>query len=226
MVSNRSRRWFNQVLNFLAFSQTICEFLDQARSVATTHTVSDRPAPALAPATIEGKSLSDTLIALVHLPTVDPNFFYLSARNQEELQSKLKSEAGTFVTQRQQAIDAHIAEAQAHLQRKQSGHSSDSRESSASTGQTPESLITTSASGSGSSPSVPSFEAKIVNFLQEKKEANTLLYQIYHGQAGNDGQQGFFDASQKAWTESLPDVLSKLESGIKGAYALGDQVVS
>lgn len=43
------------VIRYLTHQQTICDFLDQARSSHSSRTVSDRPAPTLAPATIEGE---------------------------------------------------------------------------------------------------------------------------------------------------------------------------
>ena len=39
-------------------SQTICDFLDSARNPNTHNTTSHRPAPTLAPATIEGEIIS------------------------------------------------------------------------------------------------------------------------------------------------------------------------
>jgi hypothetical protein len=46
----------------LTHQQTICDFLDQARSSHSSRTVSDRPAPTLAPATIEGERLGTDLV--------------------------------------------------------------------------------------------------------------------------------------------------------------------
>jgi hypothetical protein len=61
--------------------------------------------------------------------------------------------------------------------------------------------------------------------LKEKKQANDILHAIYTRQAGKEREQGFFEASQKAWSHSLPEVINGLEQEIKGPYALGDQIV-
>ncbi|KAJ9097380.1 hypothetical protein QFC19_006850 [Naganishia cerealis] len=181
-------------------------FLDQARGANTAHTTSKLPAPALGPATMEGKIASDTMTSLVHLPTVDPNFLYLAARDADELSRKANSVAGAFVSNRAEALDRYIAEAEQQLQQKIGGDfASQDHAKNGSNGAT-------------------SLEAKTLQFLKEKKEANEILCAIYNRQAGKEREQGFFDASVKAWTESLPDVLNKLEREIKGPYALGDHV--
>lgn len=177
--------------------QTIAEFLDQARSVHTASTVSTLPAPSLSPATIEGKALSDQLTSLVHLPTVDPNFLFLSARSSAELAQKRQSPAGEFIRDRQTALRGYIAEAERAAARK-----------------------------AQTAPGADSFEQRTVQFLKQKLSANQLLQEIYEGQAGAEREAGFFEASKKAWGESLPEVFDKLEEGMKGPYALGDQVVS
>lgn len=90
---------------------SIVHFLDQARSAGSSNTTSDRPAPALAPATIEGKSTNDQVIQLVHLPEVDPNFLNMSARSPEELKHKASTQPGSILTARREHIRAYIAEA-------------------------------------------------------------------------------------------------------------------
>jgi len=176
-------------------TMTIAQFLDQARTANNINAENGMPAPALAPATIEGKTLSDTLIALAHQPTVDPNFLFLSARNADELKAKAEGEQGEFVRQRQEALKRYIAEAQKDLD----------------------------DAGGGGGP-VPSFESKTLQFLKEKQEANLVLWSLYNGQAGRENEEKFFEASRKAWSESLPDVLNKLDQAMKGPYALGDHV--
>lgn len=58
-VDSRYRSLRDTIVRFhgdsLAHFQSICEFLDSARNSHTTNTTSNRPAPTLAPATIEGK---------------------------------------------------------------------------------------------------------------------------------------------------------------------------
>ncbi|ORX37725.1 hypothetical protein BD324DRAFT_623016 [Kockovaella imperatae] len=90
---------------------TICDFLDQARSANTVNTTSSRPAPTLSPATIEGKAIVDEIIALVHLPSVDPNFLAMSARDETELKQKAESASGAMVRDRRASLDKYIKEA-------------------------------------------------------------------------------------------------------------------
>lgn len=132
------------------------------------------------------------------MPTVDPNFLFLSARTPEELDSKRKNPAGSFIRDRQSALKRYIQEAEKIAQEK------------------------SQSAGQGAD----AFEQKTVQFLKEKFAANMLLSDIYAGTSGEDTEKGFYDAGKKAWTKSLPDVLTELESRIKGVHALGDHVVS
>lgn len=70
------------------------------------------------------------------------------------------------------------------------------------------------------------FEQKMVVFLQEKADANDVLYNIYQGKSGSEREQAFYEASKNAWGKGVPGVIAKLEESIRGPYALGDQVVS
>ncbi|KAL0249931.1 hypothetical protein I308_103234 [Cryptococcus tetragattii IND107] len=90
---------------------SICAFLDQARSSHTANTSSDKPAPTLAPATIDGKALSDSVIELVHHPAVDPNFLSLSAVDNEDLGRKSRSGPGKSLADRRNALQNYLAEA-------------------------------------------------------------------------------------------------------------------
>lgn len=144
-----------------------------------------------------GKTISDTIIALVHLPTADPNFLHISARNPAELHEKATSAPGKFLSDRHDALQRYIGEAK--------------------------SLTSSPEETDGK---VLTYEQKMVAFLQEKQAANALLYEVYQGKAGKDREQAFYKASQTVWAEGVPDVLRKLEVNIKGPYALGDQVVS
>jgi hypothetical protein len=60
------------------------------------------------------------LTSLVHLPTVDPNFLYLSARNAKELEEKANSAAGEFISARGEALQRYINEAEQQLKQKNS----------------------------------------------------------------------------------------------------------
>ena len=156
-----------------------------------------------------GKTASDTLTSLVHLPAVDPNFLYLSARDAKELEEKANSAAGVFISARSEALERYIAEAEQQLKQKNSNFASQDQAQEGTNG------------GTGTS-----FEARTVQFLKEKKQANDILKAIYTRQAGKEREEGFFEASQKAWTHSLPDCINRLEQELKGPYALGDQIVS
>jgi len=83
----------------------ILEFLDKSRSAySKTHTTSLTPAPTLAPATIDAQSKSNAIITLVHSESLDPEFLYLSARDQEELTHKAQGEQGKYLKNRFAAI--------------------------------------------------------------------------------------------------------------------------
>lgn len=70
-----------------------------------------------------------------------------------------------------------------------------------------------------------SFEQKMVAFLLEKQVANNSMYEIYFGEADATRSKAFFEAGNRIWTVSIPEVLKKLEGTLKGPYALGDQIV-
>ena len=58
-----------------------------------------------------GKSIADEIIALVHLPSVDPNFLSLAARDEAELKQKASGPAGTIVKDRKTNLVKYIEEA-------------------------------------------------------------------------------------------------------------------
>ncbi len=87
-------------------SKSLLEFLDVSRSQPILQIKGEDPmdgtsrsaaAPMLAPATIEGKAISDALITLVHSDGADPNFLLLAVRSDAELQQKQKGMAGSFI---------------------------------------------------------------------------------------------------------------------------------
>lgn len=143
-----------------------------------------------------GKAISDELIAIIHEPTVDPNFLSLACRTAAELQEKRNSHQGKMLSDRKEALSRYINEA------------------------------SVAASSGPQIEGRTSYEQKTVAFLKEKAAANDVLYDIYQGTAGPEREKAFFDASAKAWIKAVPDVVQKLEDRIKGPYALGDQVVS
>ncbi|KAG8892276.1 hypothetical protein FRB99_002837, partial [Tulasnella sp. 403] len=79
----------------------ILDFLDKSRTVVSrTHTTSHSPAPALAPATVDGLNKSTAIIELVHSPALDLEFLYLSAKSADELARKAQGEEGAYLRQR------------------------------------------------------------------------------------------------------------------------------
>lgn len=144
-----------------------------------------------------GKATSDALIALIHEPSVDPNFLSLACKDAAELKAKSGSEHGKMLAERKAALQRYITEAK--------NLSADRGESRIEGKQT--------------------FEQKMVTFLQEKAGANDVLYDIYQGNGGQTKESAFFEASTKAWDKSVPEVLAKVEEQLRGPYTLGDQVV-
>ncbi|WVR08056.1 hypothetical protein IAU60_005102 [Kwoniella sp. DSM 27419] len=176
---------------------SICDFLDYARSSNSGHASHpDKPAPSLAPATIEGKALSDTIIGLIHLPTVDPNFLALTAQDAAELKLKASRPPGQSLTGRKEALQRYLEEAKKAV--------------AGSTVAAKEGHLT--------------WDQKTVKFLEEKLQSNEQLWELYNGKAGDERQKVFFEVSRKSWTEALPEAFNKLEDALKGPYALGDQI--
>ncbi|WVF68275.1 hypothetical protein IAT40_003040 [Kwoniella sp. CBS 6097] len=176
---------------------SICDFLDHARSANAGHMHHpDKPAPTLAPATIEGKALSDTIISLIHLTTVDPNFLALAARDHEELISKSKTAPGQSLTARRESLQRYLGEAKQAV----------------------------SESAVAPKEGNLTWEQKTVKFLEEKIKSNEQLWELYNGKAGKDREEMFYEVCRKTWTEALPETLNKLEDAIQGPFALGDQI--
>jgi len=176
---------------------SICDFLDQARGARSSRSRSDRPAPSLTPATIEGKSASDIIISLVHMPSVDPNFLNVAARSASELAEHAASMQGRMLDDRRNAFKSHIAEAK---------------------------KLAEAAPSQQSESGGMTYEQKQVAFLEEKALANQLLWDIYNGKAGEEKEKEFYAASIKAWEEHVPTVLAQIENVMKGVFTLGDQV--
>ena len=72
-----------------------------------------------------------------------------------------------------------------------------------------------------------SFESSLVKLLQEKHDANDVVWKVYQGQAEKEELDIYFSASRNIWTKGLPEAMNKLESLIKedGPYCMGDQIV-
>ncbi|WRT69693.1 uncharacterized protein IL334_006683 [Kwoniella shivajii] len=176
---------------------SICDFLDHARSSSTGHVQhQDKPAPTLAPATIEGKGISDSIINLIHTYTVDPNFLALSARNEAELKEKVAGPQGKALNLRREALQGYLKEAKQAV----------------------------ADSAIAPKEGTMSWEQKTVKFLEEKINSNEQIWEIYHGKGDMERQQQFFGVSRESWTRNLLDTMNELESLFKGPYVLGDQV--
>jgi hypothetical protein len=78
--------------------------------VSKTHTTSQKPAPALSPATVEASGLSTTLINLVHAPEHDPNFLIVATKDEAELKDKSAGFVGTFVLGRAKAVEEYLGQ--------------------------------------------------------------------------------------------------------------------
>ncbi|WWC73698.1 uncharacterized protein I206_107670 [Kwoniella pini CBS 10737] len=146
--------------------------------------------------TIIGKGISDEIINLIHLYTVDPNFVALAVRDEAELKQKATRPPGKSLAQRRQALRQYLDEA---------------KQAVANSAVVPK---------EGSS----TWEQKTVNFLEEKFKSNEQIWELYNGQSGDDKKEQFFEVCRKTWTESLPNAFSRLEGLIKGPFALGDQI--
>jgi hypothetical protein len=133
----------------------------------------------------------------VHQPTVDPNFLHLACSSSDELATKSKGLEGKLLNDRKEGLSRYVAEAEKLAEQADAGK---------------EGRVT--------------YEQKMLAFLQEKQAANDLLWQLYNRQSGKEREEAFFEASEKSWTEALPQVLKGLEEGMKGPYSLGDQIVS
>ncbi|KAK5017482.1 hypothetical protein BJ546DRAFT_1064374 [Cryomyces antarcticus] len=83
----------------LADTRPILQYLDQARS--------SKDVPTLTPSDAQVKALADSLIELVHSGDLNTDLILLQARNKEELENKKKSPFATFLSSRQQALEAY-----------------------------------------------------------------------------------------------------------------------
>ncbi|SNX87675.1 uncharacterized protein MEPE_06385 [Melanopsichium pennsylvanicum] len=177
-------------------TKAILEFLDKSRSQNTLgDEVDAKPAPILAPATIEGKSDSDEIIKLVHESSVDPNFLLLGARSEAELQTSKKALPGTFVTNRYNAL----------LENKNAL----------------DKARTTAFDGSAN-PKASAIHENLKKWYEDKLESQSLLTNAY---VNNDAQaiQQLIQLTNATW-KNVAETLATLDTKLQGPLALGDQI--
>lgn len=183
-------------------TKAILEFLDKSRSqntlaASSTSSAEDAPAPILAPATIEGKAVSDEIIKLVHDQTVDPNFLILGIRNQAELDKAKHGLPGIFVSNRHNALVEHLTALQ------NSGGS------------------TTAFDGSAN-PKSSAVHENLKKWYTDKIESQALLTNVYlHNDAASIQQ--LVQLTNETW-KNVADAFATLEAKVQGPLALGDQV--
>ncbi|CDS00306.1 uncharacterized protein SPSC_00789 [Sporisorium scitamineum] len=180
-------------------TKAILEFLDKSRTQNTLPADSDAataPAPILAPATIEGKAVSDEIIALVHDASVDPNFLLLGARNEAEFDQGKSGLPGTFVTNRYNALVQH----QKSLS---------------------EGSATVAFDGSAN-PKSSAIHENLKKWYADKLESQSLLTKAY---VQNDTQaiQQLIQMTNATW-KAVGETLATLEAKVQGPFALGDQL--
>ncbi|EST08609.1 Glutathione S-transferase, N-terminal [Kalmanozyma brasiliensis GHG001] len=178
-------------------TKAILEFLDKSRRAsAVSGDEAAAPAPILAPATIEGKAVSDEIIRLVHDASVDPNFLLLGARSEAELNAAKGGLPGTFVTNRNNALLAHARELE-------SGSASKAFDGSA-------------------NPKSSAIHENLKKWYANKIESQALLTSAYvNGDAAAIAQ--LTQATTAGW-KAVGETLAKLETVVQGPFALGDQI--
>ena len=130
------------------------------------------------------------------MPGIDCNFPLCSARNQEELDMRCRGAAGAFVKDRHLVLARFLQEAERN-----------------------------SATEKTRNENAVRIHWSTIDLLREKLDANAVLYQIFEGTADVDIRTGFFEASRKAWEETLPLVFEQLERMVQGPFALADEIV-
>ncbi|KDN38940.1 hypothetical protein K437DRAFT_239804 [Tilletiaria anomala UBC 951] len=180
-------------------SKQILAFLDESRSqhiLEAKGQGKDAAAPVLSPATIEGKALSDSLIALVHGSDLDPNFLLLSARTLEEVKPLKEGIAGVFVNGQVAALKRYQAQVQA-----------DSNQTS----------------NPDANPRSAAHNEQLLKWYTDKLHALSPAYHVYGPESTQQATQLFIQLSRSRW-QKLGAALAQLERQIRGPYALGDQV--
>ncbi|CAE6475600.1 unnamed protein product [Rhizoctonia solani] len=176
---------------------SVLDFLDKSRSnLSKTHTTSQKPAPALSPATVEASGLSKTLIDLVHAPEVDPNFLLLTAKDESELKEKSDGFIGkTYILGRAKAMEEYLATEDLIPKIKKILEEKKAEQA-----------------------------PLIKKILEEKKAEQAPLVELFSGKASEEAKKAFFAKSKEAWEVALPKAFATLESSIVGPYTLGDQL--
>lgn len=169
---------------------------DKSRAAVEEGKSSVAPAPVLAPATIEGKAISDQIIKLVHGQDVDANFLLLGARNAQEFAVNKTALPGTFVGNRHKALIEHL-----------DGVSASS---------------TTAFDGSAN-PKSSAIQENLKKWYTDKMASQKLLTSAYLDNDGASMEQ-VIALTNAMWASVAQMVSVTLESLIKGPYALGDQV--
>ncbi|EPQ28052.1 uncharacterized protein PFL1_04379 [Pseudozyma flocculosa PF-1] len=183
----------------LTDSKPILEFLDKSRSQPILDSkgegLAGAPAPVLAPATIEGKALSDEIIKLVHADTANPNKLFLGARSVEELQKQKQGFVFDFVKNSTGALQNYQREI--------------------------ESASTATADGSSNPRSSATVES-LKKWYSDKLASQSVLRAAY---LDNDASaaETLVQETRALW-HGIATAVDALESRIKGPLALGDQI--
>lgn len=188
----------------LTDTKTIVEFLDKSRSPSSLSTLTsttvegagERPAPTLAPATIEGKAASDDLIKLVHEAGVDPNFLLIGARDEGEFEKAKAGLAGTFVSNRNRAL----LEQQKAL----------------------ENSASTKAFDGTTNPKSTAVHENLKKWYANKLASQTIPTTAYL-QNDPTAKAELFQLTNQAWS-NVAKLLAELEGKVQGPFALGDQI--
>ncbi|PWN48282.1 hypothetical protein IE53DRAFT_370759 [Violaceomyces palustris] len=179
-------------------SKSILEFLDKSRNQQILDNKGQgdsTPAPVLAPATIEGKAKSDALIKAVHDDNADPNFLLLGARTLEELEANKQGLPGLFVRNRHAALLKYQAE------------------------------VESSSAGGDSTETNPRSAAMIESlkkWYEDKIKSQELLSQVYVDNSAEAAAK-LVEATAGVWA-GVADTLKVIDEGVKGPFALGDQL--
>ncbi|KAN0063968.1 hypothetical protein ACQY0O_003574 [Thecaphora frezii] len=183
----------------LTDSKPILEFLDKSRSQPILDSKGEglaaAPAPVLAPATIEGKALSDEIIKLVHDDKANPNDLLKGARSIEELQKQRKGPIFAFVKQTTEALLRYQGELE---------HAS------------------TSTFDGSSNPRSSATVESLKKWYAAKLASQAVVRAAYLDK-DDEAARTLVDQTIGLW-QGVAEVLQSLEAKIKGPLALGDQI--
>ncbi|TFK30419.1 hypothetical protein FA15DRAFT_698890 [Coprinopsis marcescibilis] len=176
-------------------SIAIADFLDKSRSlVSRTHTTSNAPAPALAPATIAALSIAINIIEILHSEEAAPGRLrYNNARDEKSLR-QLSGEVLHIVSTRRDVLHKYLADSENEVIHVSEKVKQLWRERL-------EPIVIT---------------ARVLESADKSTEEL--------GEAERNERLIFLDAGKLAWEKSLPNALLKLSKEIIGPYTLGDQI--